>query len=93
VPEDLSIVGFDDVEYAEIVSPALTTVRQPLAEMGRTAVSLLNRLLDEQRFETLHVQLATRLVIRESTGPAPDARAFMPPPAAGESSRTATDSG
>ena len=69
VPEDVSIVGFDDVEYATIVTPALTTVRQPLAEMGRTAVSLLIRLLDGQRFETLHVELATRLVVRESTAP------------------------
>ena len=49
VPEDLSVVGFDDVEYATIVTPALTTVRQPLAEMGRTAVSLLSRLLEGQR--------------------------------------------
>jgi LacI family transcriptional regulator len=71
VPEDLSVVGFDDVEPATIVSPALTTVRQPLAEMGRTGVSLLNRLLERQRFETLHVELATRLVVRESTGPPP----------------------
>src|SRR4029453_1290611 len=55
VPDDISIVGFDDVEYATIVTPALTTVRQPLAEMGRTAVSLLNRLLERQHFETLHV--------------------------------------
>jgi LacI family transcriptional regulator len=69
VPEDLSVVGFDDVEGATIVSPALTTVRQPLEEMGRTAVSLLNRLLERQRFETLHVELATRLVVRESTAP------------------------
>ena len=69
VPGDLSIVGFDDVEGATIVSPALTTVRQPLAEMGRTGVSLLNRLLERQRFEPLHVELATRLVVRESTGP------------------------
>jgi LacI family transcriptional regulator len=69
VPEELSIVGFDDVEPATIVSPALTTVRQPLAEMGRTGVSLLNRLLERQRFETLHVELATRLVVRESTAP------------------------
>jgi LacI family transcriptional regulator, galactose operon repressor len=71
VPEDLSIVGFDDVEHATIVTPALTTVRQPLAEMGRTAVSLLDRLLERQRFETLHVELATRLVVRESTAPPP----------------------
>ena len=71
VPEDLSIVGFDDVEHATIVTPMLTTVRQPLAEMGRTAVSLLMRLLDRHSLETLHVELATRLVVRESSGPVP----------------------
>lgn len=69
VPGDLSVVGFDDVEHATIVTPKLTTVRQPLAEMGRTAVSLLSRLLERQRFETLHIELATRLVVRESTAP------------------------
>ena len=69
VPGDLSVVGFDDVEPATIVTPTLTTVRQPLAEMGRTAVSLLMRLLERQRFETLRVELATRLVVRETTGP------------------------
>ena len=67
VPQDLSIVGFDDVEHATIVTPTLTTVRQPLAEMGRTAVSLLMRLLERQRFETMHIELATRLVVRDST--------------------------
>jgi LacI family transcriptional regulator len=69
VPEDLSVVGFDDIEYATVVSPALTTVRQPLAEMGRMAVSMLVRLLERQRFETLHVELGTRLVVRDSTAP------------------------
>lgn len=67
VPEDLSIIGFDDSEEAAIVTPALTTVRQPLAEMGRMAVSLLVRLLDKQRVEALRVELATRLIVREST--------------------------
>ena len=57
------------MEHATIVSPALTTVRQPLAEMGRTAVSLLSRLLEQQSFETMHIELATRLVVRDSTGP------------------------
>jgi LacI family transcriptional regulator len=66
VPEDLSIVGFDDVERAQLVSPQLTTVRQPLAEMGRMAVSLLLRLLDSQRLEALRVELATRLLVRAS---------------------------
>jgi LacI family transcriptional regulator len=69
IPEDLSIVGFDDVAHASIVTPSLTTVRQPLAEMGRTAVSLLVRLLERQSVETLSIQLATRLVVRGSTAP------------------------
>jgi LacI family transcriptional regulator len=67
VPEDLSIVGFDDAELAKVVTPALTTVRQPLAELGRTAVSLLMRMLDRQRVEGLRVELGTRLVVRSST--------------------------
>ena len=71
VPDDVSIVGFDDTGLAFNVYPRLTTVRQPLAELGRTAVSLLNRLLDGQRTEALRVELRTRLVVRESTGSAP----------------------
>jgi len=69
VPDDLSIVGFDDLEKASIVTPALTTVRQPLAEMGRMAVSLLTRLLERQRIEALRVELGTKLVVRDSTAP------------------------
>ncbi|HEX3689581.1 MAG TPA: LacI family DNA-binding transcriptional regulator [Solirubrobacteraceae bacterium] len=67
IPEDLSVVGFDDTFEASIVTPTLTTVRQPLAEMGRMAVALLVRLLQNQRIEALHVELATKLVVREST--------------------------
>ena len=72
VPGDLSVVGFDDADLATILSPALTTVRQPLAELGRTGVSLLTRMLERQRVEALRVELATRLVVRESTGPPPE---------------------
>jgi LacI family transcriptional regulator len=71
VPEDISVVGFDDTFEASIVQPMLTTVRQPLAEMGRMAVAQLVRLLQSQRIEALHVELATKLVVRESTAPAP----------------------
>jgi LacI family transcriptional regulator len=67
VPDELSIVGFDDTPEAELVTPALTTVRQPLAEMGRMAVSLLTRLLENRRLEALHVELATQLIVRDST--------------------------
>ncbi len=69
VPDHLSVVGFDDTFEATVVHPALTTVRQPLAEMGRMAVTQLVRLLQSQRIEALHVELATKLVVRESTGP------------------------
>ncbi len=67
VPDDLSVVGFDDMEQAANVTPALTTVRQPLAEMGRIAVSLLVRLLQKQRLEGTNIELRTRLVVRDST--------------------------
>ena len=70
VPEDLSITGFDDIDLAQATSPMLTTVRQPLAEMGRIAVSLLIRLLDGHQVDALHVELATDLIVRGSTGPA-----------------------
>jgi LacI family transcriptional regulator len=72
VPEELSIVGFDDSEISAIVSPALTTVRQPVAEMGRMAVSLLMRILDNQRLEALHIELKTRLIVRGSTARVPE---------------------
>lgn len=71
VPDDLSVAGFDDIDLAQATSPMLTTVRQPLAEMGRMAVSLLIRLLDGHRVDALHVELATELVVRGSTGSAP----------------------
>ena len=69
IPEDLSIVGFDDTVEAEIAYPPLTTVRQPLKELGSMAVGLLFRLMAEQWQEPLHVELATRLVERASTAP------------------------
>lgn len=71
VPTDLSVSGFDDIDLAQATNPQLTTVRQPLEEMGRMAVSLLIRLLDGHRVDALHVELATELVVRGSTGPVP----------------------
>jgi LacI family transcriptional regulator len=70
VPQDLSVVGFDDIDLAQATRPLLTTVRQPLQEMGRLAVSLLIRLMERQRLDALHIELATEIVIRDSTAPA-----------------------
>ncbi|WP_329483110.1 LacI family transcriptional regulator [Kribbella sp. NBC_01484] len=69
VPGDLSIAGFDDIDLSRATTPQLTTVRQPLQEMGRMAVSLLIRLLDRHEVEALHVELATELIVRGTTGP------------------------
>ncbi|XVS62953.1 LacI family DNA-binding transcriptional regulator [Actinosynnema sp. CA-299493] len=71
VPRDVSVAGFDDLDLSRATWPELTTVRQPLQEMGRMAVTLLMRLLDRHELEALHVELATELVVRASTGPAP----------------------
>lgn len=69
VPEDLSVVGFDDLPEARWTSPPLTTVRQPLALMGRVAVRTLRRMLDDEPVDSPRVELATELVVRESTAP------------------------
>lgn len=71
VPDDLSIAGFDDIDVSRATQPMLTTVRQPLQEMGRMAVTLLMRLLERHALEALHISLATELITRGSTGPVP----------------------
>jgi len=67
VPADLSVVGFDDVEAAMLVTPALTTIRQPLQEMGRVAVGLLYRELEGRPLDASRLEVSTRLVVRAST--------------------------
>jgi LacI family transcriptional regulator len=67
VPEDISVVGFDDLPGARWACPPLTTVRQPLAEMGMLAARTVLRMLQGEGEESLRVELATRLVVREST--------------------------
>ncbi|WP_448073479.1 LacI family DNA-binding transcriptional regulator [Georgenia yuyongxinii] len=69
LPEDLSIVGFDDTYAAAWTSPQLTTVRQPMREMGRVALRTLLSTHNGQRPETHHFELATTLVVRSSTAP------------------------
>lgn len=71
VPDDLSVTGFDDLDLSRATTPPLTTVRQPLQEMGRMAVSLLTRLLDRHELEARHVELAVDLVVRGSTARRP----------------------
>ena len=67
IPEDVAVVGFDDVPFARYLSPPLTTVRAPIEEIGREAVRQLVRLMNGQPAEALTL-MRTELVIRESCG-------------------------
>jgi LacI family transcriptional regulator len=70
VPADVSVIGFDDIRAAAYTLPRLTTIRQPLAELGRIATqSLLNR-IHATAVPPNQILVEPELVIRESTGPA-----------------------
>ncbi|KGF80925.1 hypothetical protein IA69_15515 [Massilia sp. JS1662] len=71
VPGDISVVGFDDVIRAEFVHPRLTTVRQPLNEIAVRAVRELVDAIRDGRTDGFRIEMPARLVVRESTGPAP----------------------
>jgi LacI family transcriptional regulator len=71
VPGDVSVVGFDDIQSAAYSTPSLTTVRQPLSEMGkRGAQVLLERIADREKPYPSEIVMAPELVVRESTGAA-----------------------
>jgi LacI family transcriptional regulator len=69
IPDDISIIGFDDVPQASFVYPKLTTVRQPLEQMGQVAAKMLLEQIEDQSRPPQRVALATQLVIRDSCGP------------------------
>lgn len=66
IPNDLSIIGFDDIPQARHVHPALSTVCQPLEEMGRSAAHLLLKYIANPLAEIERVELSTRLIVRQS---------------------------
>jgi len=66
VPSDMSVIGFDDIPSTEWMSPPLTTIRQPLREMGSIAVDLLLQQIAGEPLKSLRVELATSLVVRQS---------------------------
>ena len=67
VPDDVGVAGFDDVRYARLLSPPLTTMRQPCAELGATAVAMMLSRLRDARAPARRVLLRARLVARAST--------------------------
>ncbi|TDB79446.1 LacI family DNA-binding transcriptional regulator [Micromonospora sp. KC721] len=66
VPDDVSVVGFDDLPEVRWCSPPLTTIRQPLAEMGMLAARTVLRLANGEKIESPRVELATELIVRDS---------------------------
>jgi len=66
VPDDVAVVGFDDFQLAQHTDPPLTTVRQPLEEIGRTMVRLLLEQMEDSAVAWRHVILRTELVLRDS---------------------------
>lgn len=71
VPEQCSVIGFDDIADSSVLTPALTTVGQPLAEMGHTAVTIIaeriNAIHQQQKISTVHRKLVPRVILRQST--------------------------
>jgi LacI family transcriptional regulator len=67
IPDDVSILGFDDIPQAAMVRPALTTVRQPLEQMGRLATQMLIDQLKNPEKQIGRIELPTQLIVRDST--------------------------
>ena len=71
VPEDISVVGFDDIPGAAYANPGLTTVRQPLIKMGQIAAQTVVDLIEGRGEYVPEIAIEPEFVIRQSTGPAP----------------------
>jgi DNA-binding LacI/PurR family transcriptional regulator len=70
IPEDVSVVGIDDISFAFLARPPLTTISVPREQLGSTAFGALHKMLSLKRHMGAEYHLDTHLVIRKSTGPA-----------------------
>jgi LacI family transcriptional regulator len=66
VPENISIIGFDDSEFCKYVTPALTTVKKPIREMSTEGAGRLMEMLEGREVKGERIYISTELVIRES---------------------------
>jgi DNA-binding LacI/PurR family transcriptional regulator len=76
IPEDISVVGFDDIPGALLATPQLTTVRQPLVRMGEIAAQTLVNRIEEREAYVPEIAIAPEFVIRDSTARVPSAKAM-----------------
>jgi len=70
IPEDISVVGFDDIRFSEVTDPPLTTVRQPRHEIGKQVMTMMLSLLRGRTVKSPHMILPHELIVRGSTAPA-----------------------
>jgi len=70
IPQDVSVVGFDDIQWAAFNTPSLTTVQQPLAKMGQMAAEVLLSKIEGEQEHPLTIAIEPTLLVRESSGPA-----------------------
>jgi len=70
IPEDISVVGFDDIRFAEVTDPPLTTVRQPRHDIGERVMTMMLGLLRGESPKSPRIILAHELIVRGSTAPA-----------------------
>jgi DNA-binding LacI/PurR family transcriptional regulator len=70
VPRDISVIGFDDIAFAALADPPLTTVNLPRNELGRRAVEALLETLADSNQQGVEITIPTQLIIRASTAPA-----------------------
>jgi LacI family transcriptional regulator len=69
IPDDISVVGFDDITIAQFIEPSLTTIRQPIEDMGKKAIEILDRQIDGDELSggEVFIEMNPRLIIRKST--------------------------
>ncbi|MFH5834759.1 LacI family DNA-binding transcriptional regulator [Proteiniclasticum sp. C24MP] len=67
IPQDISVIGIDDIETAQLISPSLTTIQIPLEEMGKVAAKLLLDRMEEGNYLPMKIELPFNLIVRDST--------------------------
>ena len=71
VPADVSVVGFDDIDLASVTYPPLTSIHQPLRELGERAARIVLTQIEQPGSAVVNEKIKPELVLRASTGPAP----------------------
>lgn len=72
IPEDVQVIGFDDIELAGIIHPHLTTISQPIDMMAKRAMDTLQKLIKKQKLEEVHITLPVQLIERDTTKKSPE---------------------